>query len=180
MTVYLPKMVDDMIWNGGWVWWSKGWCCCLFCCVWVCFTWVGLLQQIPAVEGPFLLVTQVWPLLHQPVGDPALTNSWKEKSRKRWHSFSLVSQCCLLRIGSLVQNNVHYLTSGTPWPCSLSNLCNIPIFLAPPPCVFCFEEPIRSHLGGVGQPSWWRVAWTFCYNPMMLSGFQYHNGRLFM
>lgn len=41
-------------------------------------TWGGFLQDVPAVEGSLLLLAQVGAVLQQPVGDPALTNAWKE------------------------------------------------------------------------------------------------------
>lgn len=41
----------------------------------------GLLQLVPAVEGPLLLFTEVRALLEQPVGDTTLTNTWREGSK---------------------------------------------------------------------------------------------------
>lgn len=43
------------------------------------FTRVCLLQLIPSVKRPFLLLTQVWSLLQQPVRDPALTDTYVER-----------------------------------------------------------------------------------------------------
>lgn len=40
-------------------------------------TWCGLLQRVPAVESPLLLLAQVGAVLQQPMGDPALTDAWK-------------------------------------------------------------------------------------------------------
>lgn len=41
-------------------------------------TWCGFLQNVPAVEGSLLLLAQVGAVLQQPMGDPALTDPWKE------------------------------------------------------------------------------------------------------
>lgn len=41
-------------------------------------TWGGFLQDVPAIEGSLLLLAQVGAMLQQPMGDPALTNAWKE------------------------------------------------------------------------------------------------------
>lgn len=53
------------------------------------FTRICLLKLVPSVKCPFLLFTQVRPLLQQPMGDPALTDTCKnteqnkKKDRKR-------------------------------------------------------------------------------------------------
>lgn len=41
-------------------------------------TGVGLLQLVPTEEGSFLLFAEVWSLLKEPVGDPALADPWRE------------------------------------------------------------------------------------------------------
>lgn len=41
----------------------------------------GLLQLVPAVEGPLLLFAKVRALLQQPVGDTTLTDAWRKAGR---------------------------------------------------------------------------------------------------
>lgn len=40
-------------------------------------TWCGLLQRVPAIKGPLLLLAQVGAVLQQPMRDPALADAWK-------------------------------------------------------------------------------------------------------
>lgn len=49
------------------------------------FTRICLLKLVPSVKCPFLLFTQVRPLLQQPMGDPALTDTCKntEQNKKK-------------------------------------------------------------------------------------------------
>lgn len=46
------------------------------------FTRICLLKLVPSVKCPFLLFTQVRPLLQQPMGDPALTDTWRKQKHK--------------------------------------------------------------------------------------------------
>lgn len=64
-------------------------------------TGVGLLQLVPAKEGPFLLLAEVRSLLQEPVGDPALTDPWRgEQGRDLYGQeagqLSLVATRCRL------------------------------------------------------------------------------------
>lgn len=47
------------------------------------FTRICLLKLVPSVKRPFLLFTQVRPLLQQPMGDPALTDTCKKTNQKK-------------------------------------------------------------------------------------------------
>jgi len=47
------------------------------------FTRICLLKLVPSVKCPFLLFTQVRPLLQQPMGDPALTDTCKKTKENK-------------------------------------------------------------------------------------------------
>lgn len=55
------------------------------------FTRICLLKLVPSVKCPFLLFTQVRPLLQQPMGDPALTDTCEkpEQNKNKEKSSSL-------------------------------------------------------------------------------------------
>lgn len=46
-------------------------------------TRVGLLQLVPAEEGSFLLLAEVWSLLQEPVRDPTLADPWRKRNEAR-------------------------------------------------------------------------------------------------
>lgn len=54
------------------------------------FTRICLLELVPSVKCPFLLFTQVWPLLQQPMGDPALTDPCEKRRTKQTNKLSMV------------------------------------------------------------------------------------------
>lgn len=47
------------------------------------FTRICLLKLVPSVKCPFLLFTQVWPLLQQPMGDPALADTCEKPEQNK-------------------------------------------------------------------------------------------------
>lgn len=57
-------------------------------------TWRGFLQDVPAVEGSLLLLAQVGAVLQQPMGDPALTDAWKEAKHRITTGFAPIRERC--------------------------------------------------------------------------------------